>query len=119
MPDISDGGHSNGAKGECSPEQTLQDCSVASRKMKLFHCSGREEEAFSGVQQYIKACKFLDSLSGRHYQGTMHEIFSRTIAEFAQVAGFTRVVDTEPKPTKDGSIELTVTVCQKMTEKQS
>ena len=122
MPDITHAGHSNeadnrhshGAKEDCSSEQALQGCSVPSRKMNLFHCLGTDDKAFSGVQQYINSWKLPDSLSGRHCQDTIHEFFRQTIAKFAEVASLTGVVDiSELKAIDDGSIELTVTVCQR------
>ena len=112
MPEVSNDSDSIAAKKDCSPGQVLQDWSVPSRKMKLFHCLGLQKEAMPSIRQYIESSQFLDSLLERKCQGTMLHVFHQTIVEFAQLANLTEFVNlTEVETTIHGSSHLTVTVC--------
>ena len=92
MTDVSDDSHNTGAEGDCSPEQVLQDCTVPSSKMKLFHCSAKQE-TFSNVQQYIETCQFHDSLLERLCKDNMQELVCQTITKLAQLAHLTGLLD--------------------------
>ena len=109
LPELSDESHSS---VECFLEPVLPDCFVPSRKMKLFHCMGTQEEAFSYLRRmYIESSKRLDSLAGRHCQGTtMQEMFHQTISTFAKLANLTERVNLNEEVIADGRSQLTVTV---------
>ena len=110
MPEISNDNESIAVEPDCSPGQVFQEWSVPSRKMKLFHCLGLQEEALLSIRLYIESSKFLDSLLERKCQGTMHHLFHQTIVEFAQLANLTEFVTLTEVETIDGSNHLTVRI---------
>ena len=102
--------HSTAVEGDRSPEYLLQDCSISSRKMKLFHfqSSGMQEETFSNVQRYIE---IFGSMSGRHHHNTMQELFLQTINNFAHLTNLKKLIRVhKTQETVNGSHQLTVTV---------
>ena len=109
--------HITGDGGDCSSESIPLGFSASSRKMKLFHFSGIQEEAFSNVQRYIESIKFLDLLSGKHCQDNMQKLFLDTLSEFAKLANLAKLVDIKEEPTADGSngsSQLTATITVSM-----